>query len=882
MTRMDEMARSAVVHGMEFARWAAFCMVVFCAFGAAADEPAAREIVYPLYTVTVEEGTTNYLYDSTVSVLSEAGGTAQDIAFSTLAETEGALTTGTFQKLGRGFLISSTNMVTWLGEIWIDEGAILLDWRGELGPTNSTAGAVRIANGASIGLIADTMTSQTMKIYNTIYLSGEGINGYGVLFNAARCGGNYMRKAFLGNLEFEGNAKFGGWVYDFGCDGEHRLNGHTLTISMSSGSYLTNGGKFRNGHVVFEKGTFNPQSGLTFYGGVTNTLTFKSGTKFAGYHANGFTSPWTLVLEDGTTVGFSGDSSGSSVKNNWESTSYDDWEGPVNLLGKTTVNTTSGGAQYAFPFPIRGMLYGPGWFNVTKGWLRLTNPTNCFTGPISINQGDRRYWAGVGFHNATAWPEDNWTVFTNKDGAIQLSAADVRLPDLDVTASGGNFTNSTIFGTGSGTARSLVKRGLGLLKIDAITSVTGITEIVEGAIRLPSVESAMLNETLYSDAPGLVEHRVFYTKNPTSAEWKSFQHDGIFPQTTTMTNETFAIKSTPALANKSGGSSSWPDYHFVSYDGYIWNRSPTNETWSFALGVAHRGAIAIDGEVVCGSVTNTGSGYQSTSPAVWPYLRTNTVDVAPGPHAFSARVGNTSYATGGARAVYNTWNDEAGAAYVSGRSSSNPVFIWPSNFGCVFNRDGVMSTNSVYYTKPSNGTLAATEVIGADSLVGGDGYLFTRTTNDVADCDFTSIRVWGKPIWYLKGHGGETLLDINNPGLTLEVKTLEGATTVTNGHLRVMERLIVDANAVQAGDILKCRDRLLVAADVVVSVAEAGHVRNSPEGGWTVAEADGGITLPEDWQGRVEFPDGKYRLSLSGDGKRLILEHFNGIVISIR
>jgi hypothetical protein len=232
--------------------------------------------------------------------------------------------------------------------------------------------------------------------------------------------------------------------------------------------------------------------------------------------------------------------------------------------------------------------------------------------------------------------------------------------------------------------------------------------------------------------------------------------------------------------------------------------------------------------------------------------------------------------------VYNTWNDEAGAAYVSGASSSNPVFPWPKNFGCGFNRDGVMSTNSACYTKPANGTLEATEVIGADSLVGGNGYLFTRTTNDVADCDFTSIRVWGKPIWYLKGHGGETLLDINNPGLTLEVKTLEGATTVTNGHLRVMERLIVDANAVQAGDILKCRDRLLVAADVVVSVAEAGHVRNSPEGGWTVAEADGGITLPEDWQSRVTFPDGKYRLSLSADGKRLMLEHFNGTIYLLR
>ena len=841
-------------------------------------DPLDSSNVFPRYIVTVEEGTTNYLDQAMVDVVAEYGGATQQVSFVSLTETEGALTNGTFVKQGRGFLVSSTNMVTWLGEILINEGAILLDWSGELGPKNSTANAVRIANGASIGLIADKMKSQAMNIYNTIYLSGRGIDDLGVIFNAANCGGNYMRKAFRGQLEFEGDALFRGWMNDFGCDGEHRLNGHTLTISMTSGNYLTNDGKFRNGNLVIEKGSLYPQSGLTFYGGDTNTLTFKSGTKFGGYHANNLTTPWTLVLEDGTTVGFSADTDGTAPKNYWESTSYDDWEGPVNLLGKTTVTTASSGAQYAVPFPIRGMLYGPGWFNVTKGWLRLSNSTNCFTGPISVRQGDYRYWAGVGFHNATAWPQDNWTVLTNVNGAIQLSADNVRLPDLDVTASGGNFTNSFIFGTGSGTARSLVKRGSGLLALDALTAVTGVTELVEGTLRLPKVETEMLKETLYSDVPGLVEHRAFYVKNPSADEWKSFQEDGIFPQTTTMTNETTKIKSTPVLANTTGGSN-WPYYHFVSYDGYIWNRSPTNETWSFALGVAHRGAIAIDGRVVCGSVPK--SSYASTSPAVWPYLRTNTVDVAPGPHAFCARVGNCSYAKAGARQVYNTYNDEAGAAYVSGASSTNPVFPWPTNFGCVFNRDGVMSTNSACYTKPLNGTLSATTVVSSDALVGGDGYLFTRSTNNVEDCDFTNVRVWNDEILHLKGHAG-SVFDINNPGLTVNVKTLEGVTTVTNGHLRVLERWTVDAGDVASGDMLKCYDRLLLGADAMVAVQETGHVRNSPEGGWAMIEADGGITLEEGWQSRVTLPNGKYRLSLSGDGKRLVLEHFNGTLFTIR
>ena len=846
--------------------------VVAVAFGAAADEPTAREVVYPLYTVTVEEGTTNYLYNSTVDVVAEEGGATQQVSFVSLAEAEGALTTGTFQKLGRGFLVSSTNMVTWLGEIWIDEGAILLDWSGELGPKNSTAGAVRIANGASLGLFAHTMHSQAMAINNTIYLSGRGVNDLGVIFNASHCGDNSMRKAFLGNLEFEGDALFRGWENDFGCDGEHRLNGHTLTISMSSGNYLTNGGTFRNGNVVFEKGSFLPQTHLYFYGDDSNTLTFKSGTKFGGYHASSFSSPWTLVLENNTTVGFSGSS--ANAQKYWESTSYDDWDGPVNLLGKATVTTTSGGAQYAFPFPIRGTLYGPGWFNVTRGWLRLVNSANTFTGTIAINQGDHRYWAGVGFHSATAWPEDNWNVLTNKDGAIQLSAADVRLPDLDVTASGGSFTNTAIFGTGSATARSIVKRGLGELKLDAMTSVTGTVEIVEGSVRLPSLDTVTFNGTLYSDAPGLWEHRVIYAPTNTdegtlsNLAYKDFQLEGLFPTGVTYTLDTTLVKTTPVLANTTGGSK-WPNYHFVSYDGYIWNRSPTNETWSFALGVAHRGAIAIDGQIVCDSV-HVSSKWAGTT--VWYYLRTNVVEVTPGPHAFSARVANTEFSTAGAKEVYATWNDAAGAAY-EGR------FTWPRNFGCVFNRDGLMSTNSADYAKPANGAITAPVLVGEDVSAGGNGYLFTRTTNDVADCDFLNMH---KPIRHLKGHGGETLLDVNNPGLTLEVQVVEGATTVTNGSLRVMERLAVDANAVAAGDVLKCRESLLLGADAVVAVAETGHVRNSPAGGWTVAEADGGITLPSDWQSRVTFPNGKYRLSLSADGKRLMLEHFNGTIFTIR
>ena len=68
----------------------------------------------------------------------------------------------------------------------------------------------------------------------------------------------------------------------------------------------------------------------------------------------------------------------------------------------------------------------------------------------------------------------------------------------------------------------------------------------------------------------------------------------------------------------------------------------------------------------------------------------------------------------------------------------------------------------------------------------------------------------------------------------------------------------------------------------VIAVTESGHQRSSPDGGWTMAEAEGGISLPEGWQGRVSLPSGKYRMSLAADGKRLVLEHFNGTMVLLR
>ena len=181
------------------------------------------------------------------------------------------------------------------GEWRILEGALTVDLPGEMGPKDSTVGDVHVADGASFGLAVVTkMTSQSMAIGNRFYVSGAGYLGLGVLFNGSLASqvSTSMRAAFLNTIILEGDAMFRGWEEDFGekssanAAGGYQLNGHTLTLQMDSGAHLTNGGKFTDGHVVLH-GEWQPQSGLTFDGGTSNSLTLCSGANWHGYHCGG-------------------------------------------------------------------------------------------------------------------------------------------------------------------------------------------------------------------------------------------------------------------------------------------------------------------------------------------------------------------------------------------------------------------------------------------------------------------------------------------------------------------------------------------------------------------------------------------------------------------
>ena len=475
-------------------------------------------------------------------------------------------------------------------------------------------------------------------------------------------------------------------------------------------------GKFTDGNIVLY-GEWQPQSGLNFGGGTSNSLTLCRGSNFHGYHCGGIkqTSPWTLILKDGSKIAHNG---------------------PVS---------------------------GPGGFKVTRGWLHFNNPTNTFSGPLSVNITGKNYYGGLGFFNKDAFPADNDTVITNKNGAIYVTKNETALPGIDCTIEGATFTNVAFFGAGSIVTKSFVKRGSGELKLEAPLVVDGRAELLEGTLSVDVPRSAV---KLYSSAPGLYESiednhvsEAFPAGRPT---------DWYINGENTPTN---GVVSYPVKAEDTG----WPKKYLVRYQGYIWNRSAEPVTWSFASTFATAGQLLIDDEVIVATAKKyaTKSGY-----ADWYYLRTNNVTLATGPHKFDFRGYNDGYGSGGAKAAYRTWNDAAFKSY--GDFTNETVKAWPSDFGLTY-KDGLPTLIRTDYAIPKNGTISG--------VVGGDGILFTldaRTPEECADeivsMEKSLIRSSvSRSVFtnFLAAAG--TVLNLQGSGVPLYVDDFEGSTCVKDG-----------------------------------------------------------------------------------------------------
>ena len=267
------------------------------------------------------------------------------------------------------------------------------------------------------------------------------------------------------------------------------------------------------------------------------------------------------------------------------------------------------------------------------------------------------------------------------------------------------------------------------------------------------------------------------------------------------------------------------------YHGYLWNRTDHDVTWTICVNCVNRSYLWINRVLMHDNVS------MSSDTNNW-----SQVTLKPGPNEFHFNI------------QYHS-------------SSANPG---PNNstLSLSYDPEGRGETNS--YKK------AKTLLQLSD---GGDGSLFTIDTATPAD---VRRELWSTyaPTFAAATFATNTTFDLN--GEDAAVAHLTGLPAIAGGDLEVTGEWTVDAGETALGAKLVTAGALTLAEDAKVSVVAAGRIRTSPKDGWTVAEAAGGITLPEGWQADAVLPDSSYSLRLSDDGKRLTLFHTPGAIIILR
>ncbi len=276
-----------------------------------------------------------------------------------------------------------------------------------------------------------------------------------------------------------------------------------------------------------------------------------------------------------------------------------------------------------------------------------------------------------------------------------------------VTLLGGGATTAATLGTpvlSLSTSGGLTKLGAGVLVLNATNTYTGTTEVREGILRLGGAHAlaprssvsvtggrldlagiSLTNEEISVTsgtiangvlATGILEKNgagIFDLQVPVTLSTAHAQ-PALIPGLwegrlaaafdTTTPNPQTSIQLTTRAVNgwcNSGGTingAQWPDNSTYVYTGYIWNRAPTNETWTFAESFDDQVLLRIDTT----NVLNNGS-YNTPTKA--------NVTLSPGPHLFEARFGQGG---GGAAAFIAGWwttNTMSFAVDFQGRNVEN-------------------------------------------------------------------------------------------------------------------------------------------------------------------------------------------------------------------
>ena len=661
----------------------AFALLFSTAFG---------DVVTNIYTVTTGTGTdykSPFLLDEmTVTCTDTAGSVPVQKSFATLAA-EGFGENSILRKSGAGWMQSSIKLATFKGEIHVEEGGFIVNTNLMTGAQNyDDAPIVRVSSGATFMLrtLASTCPNNKLTLYNEFHLAGEGFAGMGVICNASE--NSQYANPYSGPWYLEDDVKIYHASYarwDMGdSTGANRafidMKGHNLAFVKNPDSpvatwCLSTGVQIRNPGNVYINGQRLWLQVIGGLGGDSENYLVITNDASLGMYDVSAKIPWTIKFYGNTSLGCNTKPSGL------ENTNRNAIAGPVEIHGGTLRITGESGKVRGTTF--HDTLSGEGNIFVDNCWLQLVNGGKTLAGKIAVDGTT----ASTNYSGLALWSPESVPMacekisFTNTQMRLMASLdSEWDFPPLDFHVASG--TNNLPEGVVGGTIAGLKKSGSGMLVVPSPFSVTGVTEVAEGTLKIGKYGNA-----------GLYCGRFLTDVTPLSypplgdniAYW-NLVHGYSVEFTNRVDLSLNAFNSSADSFWKSPAGDATSKYVAITYAGYIWNRSGTTQRWTFAgAGGMHTTVRLDDSELYWFTTYNEG--------------KKATVDVGPGPHK-----------------VYFSTADGIGKGGPKGSSFANMTWtIGGSSAGVMYDPDGKDSDNAadyVYMVDP------------------GDGSLFTQSTNE--------------------------------------------------------------------------------------------------------------------------------------------------------
>lgn len=517
-------------------------------------------------------------------------------------------------KTGRGSLLMDDKSAIPLyeGDIHVDEGAWVIACANALGKLSSSGdgsgvGEVFVGNGGALvaGGTDRTISNKGKKIS----IAGDGVDGEGALVLTSTAG-DFEKNVFGTNIMLTDNATMGILpkqnVYFNGA--AFILNGYKLSFRYNrtdgQRSFVFNGSSSSCEIIAPGEIELHDRGQLIFLGGTSmlgneGTVTFNDSSSFSSSGMRG-RYEWPMIWGSTAPVTITKQTTSDSVTNR------NSWHGPVRLDKTMKVAITASGT-----FGLFGPVTGDGgldvYWNATAKPEMPTNFVNLGNGGSVFRGGVRVRDLVVNVMERDAVPPEG-SAFALTNCALNFdSAKNYELPDGIFHIDGDRAVKG-----GSGKWNTLVKTGDGTVDYDSAICAD-VLDLRDGVFKITAQQSAFA---------GLVEGVGYFGTN--GEAYNAAENKNVAYTNRIVMSPHGAYEGKNYWTHKRP---EWDANNVINatatiYEGYMWNREPTNVTWTFCSRVGTVAFFYFDG------VRKITDGESSLARLV------TISDVKPGPHRF--------------------------------------------------------------------------------------------------------------------------------------------------------------------------------------------------------------------------------------------------------